>query len=435
MRESACAEQRSRYTQSPRDVGGTYAARIAIVRRARVGAVGLALFAAVLMAFFSLAPGIVDRRMNTIVPTTMPTVSDAGRALHQSLFVADLHADQLLWGRDPRARAFTGHVDVPRLQTGNVALQVFSVVTKTPRGINYDKNTGETDNILLLALAQRWPMATWRSLRARALYQAGRLRDAATHSNGMLVVITSQQQLTAFAAKHASVERESAARGQSTTHFRVAGVLAIEGLHALDGQLASVDTLFAAGYRMMGLTHFFDNEVASSAHGVLHEGLTPFGRTVIVRMESLGIVVDLAHASPKTIDDVLVIATRPMVVSHTGVAATCPGPRNLTDEQLRAIAAKGGLIGIGYWDGAVCTLGVESIVRAIMHAARVMGVEHVALGSDFDGATHMPFDTAELSRITDGLLTAGMSAADVRRVMGGNVLEFLSHALPSDSAP
>lgn len=402
------------------------------MRRTRATVIGLALFAAVVVAFFSLAPGIVDRRMNTIVPTTMPTVSDAGRALHQSMFVADLHADELLWGRDPLARANHGHVDVPRLQDGNVALQVFSAVTSTPRGINYDQNTGETDNILLLALAQRWPVATWRSLRARALYQAARLHDAAAKSHGVLVVITSREQLAQFATARGAAE---SATDRTGPRVAVAGLLAIEGLHALDGQLGSVDTLFAAGYRMMGLTHFFDNGVASSAHGVLHAGLTPFGRTVIARMESLGIIVDLAHSSPQTVVDVLAIATRPMVVSHTGVAATCPGPRNLTDEQLRAIAAKGGLIGIGYWDGAVCTLGVESVVRAIIHAARVMGAEHVALGSDFDGATHMPFDTGALSRITDGLLTAGMSAADVRRVMGRNVLEFLSRALPSSSAP
>ncbi len=290
-----------------------------------------------LAAFYALAPDIVDRRMNTVLVTTPPPTTFASLALHKSLFVADLHADELLWGRDPLTRADHGHVDVPRLQDGNVALQVFSAVTKTPRGINYDRNTGETDNILLLALAQRWPISTWTSLRARALYQAARLHAAAARSDGALTVVATREDLVSFTASRATSPRQ------------VAGLLAIEGLHALDGKLESVDTLFAAGYRMMGLTHFVDNEVASSAHGVLHAGLTSFGRRVIARMDTLGIIVDLAHASPQTIDDVLAIATRPMVVSHTGVAATCPGPRNLSDAQLRAIADKGGLVGIGYW--------------------------------------------------------------------------------------
>jgi microsomal dipeptidase-like Zn-dependent dipeptidase len=338
--------------------------------------------------------------------------------LHKTLFVADMHADELLWGRDPLVRVDHGHVDVPRLVEGNVAIQIFSAVTKTPRNQNYDHNTDQTDNILLLALVQRWPMSTWRSLRARAMYQADRLHDAAARSNGALTIVTSREQLAAFAAK----------RARNPT--LVAGVLAIEGLHALDGTLESVDTLFAAGYRMMGLAHFFDNPVAASAHGVTHAGLTPFGRTVIARMDSLRIIVDLAHSSPQTIDDVLAMATRPMVVSHTGVAATCPGPRNLTDDQLRRIAAKGGLVGIGYWDAAVCTLGVESIVKAISHAVQIMGAQHVALGSDFDGATHTPFDTRDLSRITDGLMRAGMATDDIRRVMGANVLDFLNQALP-----
>ena len=354
--------------------------------RSRVAIVVLMVLAIAVTVLFFVVPNIVDRRMNTVVPTTMPPVTEAAKALHATLFVADMHADELLWGRDPLERVDHGHVDLPRLQEGNVALQVFSAVTKTPRDMNYDQNTGETDNILLLAIAQRWPRATWKSLRARAVYQAERLHDAAARSKGDLTIITSRDDLVVFTAKRATAPK------------MVGGLLAIEGLHALDGQLESVDTLFAHGYRMMGLTHFFDNEVASSAHGVLHEGLTPFGRTVIARMDTLGIIVDLAHSSPKTIDDVLAMATRPMVVSHTGVAATCPGPRNLTDDQMRAIAAKGGLIGIGYWDAAVCTLSIEAIVKAIVHAVDIMGPTHVALGSDFDGATHMPFDTHDIGR-------------------------------------
>jgi membrane dipeptidase len=373
------------------------------------------------VGFFTVGARIADGQMNTVVSTTLPPVSPVASALHRRLFVADLHADQLLWGRDPLARVARGHVDVPRLQEGHVALQVFSVVTKTPRGMNYDHNTGETDNVLLLALAQRWPRATWTSLRARAVYQADKLRDAALRSANTLTLITTREEMAQF------VERRAGDPAQ------VSALLAIEGLHALDGTLESVDTLYAAGFRMMGLTHFFDNEVAASAHGVTHAGLTPLGRQVVARMEALGIIVDLAHASSQTVQEVLAMATRPVVVSHTGVAATCPGPRNLTDDQLRAIAANGGLVGIGYWDGAVCEPTVANIVKAMQHAVQVAGAAHVALGSDFDGATRTPFDTRGVAAITDGLLKAGLDQGTIARVMGGNLRDFLLQQLPSSS--
>jgi microsomal dipeptidase-like Zn-dependent dipeptidase len=389
------------------------------MKRVATGVLLVVVLAAV--GILTVGARLADSWMNTVVSTTLPDVSPVASALHRRLFVADLHADQLLWGRDPLERVGRGHVDVPRLQEGHVALQVFSVVTKTPRGMNYDHNTGETDNVLLLAIAQRWPRATWTSLRARAVYQAERLRDAVLRSANTLTLITTREEMAAF------VERRAGDPAQ------VSALLAIEGLHALDGKLESVDTLYAAGFRMMGLTHFFDNEVAASAHGVTHAGLTPLGRQVVARMEALGIIVDLAHSSAQTVQEVLAMATRPVVVSHTGVAATCPGPRNLTDDQLRAIAANGGLVGIGYWDGAVCEPTVANIVKAIQHAVQVAGAAHVALGSDFDGATRTPFDTRGMAAITDGLLKAGLDQDTIARVMGGNTRDFLLQQLPSSS--
>ncbi len=389
----------------------------------RIAATILLLLLLGFTAFFGLLPRVVDGNMNGVVSTDLPEISPEAAALHRRLFVVDLHADELLWGRDPLARVSRGHVDLPRLQEGNVALQVFSAVTKTPRGLNYDQNTGETDNITLLALAQRWPRETWTSLRARAVYQAGRLEDASLRSGGALTLITTSPSLEEFARRR---------RGDP---LQVAALLSIEGLQALDGKIESLDTLYRAGYRMMGLTHFFDNEVAASAHGVSHAGLTGFGRKVVERMEAMSIIVDLAHSSSQTVSDVLAMATRPVVVSHTGVAAVCPGPRNLSDDQLRAIAANGGLIGIGYWDGAVCEPTVSKIIESINHAVSVMGVDHVGLGSDFDGAVVTPFDTRGVSAITDGLLKSGMSAEDVDRVMGRNALDFLLNNLPVNNLP
>ncbi|MES3032379.1 MAG: dipeptidase [Gemmatimonadota bacterium] len=378
----------------------------------------VALLAVALLAAFLVLPGMVDRRMNTVADAPHVTVSDSARALHATLTIADLHADQLLWSRDLLARSTHGHVDLPRLDEGNVALQVFSVVTKTPRDMNYDANTGDTDNITLLAAVQRWPLAALTSLRARAIHQADRLQDAVARSNGTLRLITDTASLSAFVEARAANPKVHGA------------LLAIEGLHALDGAAASVDTLYAHGFRMMGLTHFFDNEVAASAHGVTHGGLTPLGQQVVRRMEALHILVDLAHASPQVVSEVLAMATRPVVVSHTGVAATCPGPRNLTDAQLRAIAANGGVVGIGYWDAAVCALGAASIAKAIRHAVDVAGIDHVGLGSDFDGATATPFATDGLAEITQALLDVGFTPADVGQVMGGNVMRLLAKGLP-----
>jgi microsomal dipeptidase-like Zn-dependent dipeptidase len=250
------------------------------------------------------------------------------------------------------------------------------------------------------------------------LYQSKKLHQAAAASNGQLRIIKSREDLTAYI------------KDRQQQPEQLAGLLATEGLQPLEGQLENVDRLYDAGFRMTGLTHFFDNEVGGSAHGVDKGGLTDFGSQVIARLQQKNMLVDLAHASKPLIDDVLAISTQPVVVSHTGVAGTCPGPRNLTDKHLKAIAATGGIVGIGYWDGAVCEPSVANIVKAIRYTADLIGVEHVALGSDFDGATTVPFDTSGLVHITQGLLDAGFSEAQIASIMGGNLRDLLLETLP-----
>ena len=371
------------------------------------------------VAFFGVIPRWFDRNNNTVAQAPPYVASEAARQLHDRLFVADLHADQLLWTRDPLRRAGYGHVDVPRLIEGNVALQVFSAVTKTPEGLNYESNAADSDMITPLVIAQLWPMRTWTSLKQRALYQAEKLHHAAARSDGRLSVIRTK----------ADLERYLARREQDPNV--VAGLLAMEGLHPLEGDFNNLDAFIDAGYRMMGLTHFFDNEVAGSAHGLEKGGLTELGRRVVRRMEERRILVDLAHLAPRSIDEVLAMATRPVVVSHTGVQGTCPGARNLSDQHIHRIAEGGGVIGIGYWDGAICEATLPSIVRAIRYVADRVGVEHVALGSDFDGTTHTPFDTSGLALLTEALLADGFSEEDASLIMGGNVLRLLVETLPS----
>jgi membrane dipeptidase len=180
----------------------------------------------------------------------------------------------------------------------------------------------------------------------------------------------------------------------------------------------------------MSPSHFFDNDIGGSAAGVQKIGLTEKGREWVRQMEARHMIVDLAHASPKTIDEVLAVATRPVVVSHTGVKGTCDNNRNLSDEQIRAVAAKGGLIGIGYWETATCGTDARAVVRAVRYVSDRVGVEHVALGSDFDGAVTEPFDTTGLVEITDAMLEAGYSEQEIRLIMGENVMGFLEVNLP-----
>lgn len=369
--------------------------------------------------FFTL-PSLLDRQMNSVESPAPYPASAPATQLHQTLFIADLHDDALLWERDLLKRYDFGHSDLPRMLEGRVGLQVFSTVTKTPRGLNYEHNSADTDNITLLAMAQRWPRETWNSLLQRALYQAGKLQAASAGSQGRLVLIRTRGDLASFI------------QAWQQDPQRVAAILASEGLHPLEGQLENVERLYDAGFRIAGLTHFFDNEVGGSAHGMAKGGLTPFGRQVIKRLEAKAMLIDLAHASRPLIDDVLAMATRPVLVSHTGVEGTCKGTRNLSDKHLQGIAATGGVVGIGYWETAVCATSVEAIVKAIRYTADQIGVQHVALGSDFNGTVHTPFDVTGLAQLTEGLLKAGFSPEEITAIMGGNVQRLLLASLPEN---
>lgn len=381
-------------------------------------AVLLLLLLAASAVFFLVVPREVDRRMNSVALQPPYQASPRARTLHQRLFIADLHDDALLWSRDLLRRYDYGHVDLPRLREGRVGLQVFATVTKSPRGLNYHRNPSDSDTITTMAMAQRWPPRTWNSLLERALYQGEKLHAAAERSEGRMQVVRTVGELRAFTQSNGS------------GGGKLAAILATEGLHPLEGRLENVDRLYDAGFRIAGLTHFFDNEVGGSAHGLQKGGLTSFGKEVVRRLEQKRMLVDLAHASPRVIDDVLAMAKRPVLVSHTGVQGTCRGPRNLSDAHLRRIAATGGVIGIGYFPGAVCGNNVAAIVYAIRYTADRVGVRHVALGSDFDGATRTVFDATGLPLLTQGLLDAGFSEADIAAIMGGNVLRLLLETLP-----
>jgi membrane dipeptidase len=364
-----------------------------------------------------LVPDFVERGLNR-VQGSVPAVSARAEALHKRLFVADLHSDTLMWRRDPLSASKRGHVDVPRLEAGNVALQVFSSVTKTPRGQNYDANSAATDNITLLTVAQLQPPRTWTSLLERSLWHAAKA-EAAVRADNDLSIIRTAADLDTLAARRRI-------KGAS----QIGMLLSIEGLHNLEGKRANLDRLHAAGFRMAGLAHFFDNALSGSMHGLKKGGLTPLGRQIVRDMEAKGMVVDIAHASHTAVADILAMATRPVVSSHGGVQATCKVNRNLTDDEIRGVARTGGVIGIGYWDGAVCDTSPASVARAIRHVRDLVGIDHVGLGSDYDGATTVRFDTSRVALVTQALIDAGFTDGEIAQVMGGNVLRVLKATLP-----
>ncbi len=365
------------------------------------------------ITYFTFVPRIFDSNTNTLDGKALPSIRDDARALHNSLTIVDLHSDTLLWKRSLLDDASYGHMDLGRLQQGNVALQIFSSVTKTPRGQNYNSNSDESDNITLLAISQLQPIKTWNSLLNRSLYHAEKLDDAVAETEGALVNIQSSR----------SIDQMLNARSNGGN--RIGAMLSIEGLQNLEGKRENLDRLYDAGFRMAGLAHFFDNEVAGSMHGTKKYGLTDFGREIVREMEEKGMIVDIAHASRSAIKDVLAMARRPVVSSHGGVQAKCDVNRNLNDDEIKAIAENGGLIGIGYWEGAVCDTSPASIAAAMKHIRDLVGAEHVALGSDYDGAVITRFDTSGLVYITQALMNAGFSKDEIRAVMGGNAIRFL----------
>lgn len=370
-------------------------------------------------AFFTLAPRIAENGQNAVTPHAPWPVSPEAAALHARLFVGDWHSDALLWGRSLLMRSTRGHVDLPRLRAGHAALQVFTTVTKSPAGQNYEQNSASArDNITALMIAEARPPQTWFSLMARGLDQAARLNATAAKAPEQLTVIRTRADLDALVAARAA--------GAET----VGGLLGAEGGHVLEGRIENLGRLYDAGFRLMGLTHFFDNELGGSLHGEDNAGLTPFGREVVAEMVARHMVIDLAHASPQMARDVLAMpGTRP-IVSHTGIHGTCPTKRNFPDELMQAIVAKGGVVGIGFWDEAVCDATPAGIAKSIKAAVALLGEDHVSLGSDFDGAVTTDLDSSELAAITQALMDTGMSEAVIAKVMGGNMLRYLRETLP-----
>ena len=369
---------------------------------------------------FGFLPPYIEKSRNRVTDIqSQDNISEETQSFHKTLFIADLHADSLLWNRDLSKRSSYGHVDVPRLIEGNIGLQLFSVVTKTPKRLNLQRNTDETDNITLLAIAQRWPYRTWFSLFERAIYQSEKLQRITTVLPNEFFIIKFKQDLQNY-LDH-----------RRTNSNITAGLLSLEGAHAFENDINNVDRLFTSGFRIIGFTHFFDNQLGGSAHGINQYGITEFGKAVLKRMNELGMLVDLAHASPALMNDVFTFSKRPVLVTHTGIQAICPSHRNLSDKHMQQVAKSGGVIGIGFWSTASCTKDIGGIVKSIQYAVNLIGEDHVALGSDFDGNVQVPFTSDDMVILTNALINANFTESQIKKIMGENIIRLLQQHLPN----
>jgi membrane dipeptidase len=367
-------------------------------------------------------------------------ISERAKKLHFSSIVIDTHDDTtqrfLDDGFDLGARNALGSIDIPRMREGGLGAIFFSIWIPS-------KITG--------------PEAV-----KRALSQIDAVHEQVRKHSDDLVLVTTAEGI-----------REAHRQG------KIAALIGVEGGHMIASDLGVLRRYAALGARYMTLTHSGNAEWAdSSTAKPEHNGLSEFGKDVVREMNRLGMIVDISHVSDKTFADVLEVSKAPVFASHSDCRAICDAPRNMTDDMIRALAVKGGVIQINYhvgflsqefrnaerahpeWDKAIalevqkrcgerqgCQL-IEGdrvtreyvlrgdlprvdwtkIIEHIDHAVKVAGIDHVGLGSDFDGA-NMPFgmeDASKLPQITNALLEKGYSEGDVKKILGENTLRVMA---------
>lgn len=330
--------------------------------------------------------------------------SPEARALHERYPAIDFHADSLMWSRwvgyDLHERhepplpwaALGGHVDLPRLREGGIGAQFFGLVS--------------------LPIGQRSGLARVIDEQIDALETA-----------------------IAYAPERLAKVRTALEVETARAQGKVGALLGIEGGHALEGSLHTLDHFARRGVRYLGLCHFSSNELCFPAYGRGRDdnaGLTPFGRDVVKRCEDLGVIVDLAHINRKGFLEACAMAKRPPIVSHTGVIGAFQHWRNIDDDQLRAIADKGGVVGVIFCPKFLGGDGLEPVVRHLQHIINVCGEDAPALGSDWDGfivPTNDLCDAAHLPLLTDALLQAKMPEETIAKILRTNAMRVL-HEIP-----
>lgn len=341
-----------------------------------------------------VVPHIIEKDGNPVKSSLPYIVPPDAMALSNSYdIVEDLHCDALLWGIPLTKRSDYGHVDFPRMQEGNVRMQVFTVVSKSPKGQNMEANTADsTDNNTLPYLAQGRLVSNWFSLMKKTLYQSAKMEEFSGGFEGQFIIIKSKEDVLL------------PAESRKTDKNIIGGLLGIEGGLALEGKIENLDKAREEGVRIIGPSHFFDNELGGSSSGMSRERLTDFGKAVVKRMDELNMIIDLVQASPKMFDDVLTLSTKPVTVSHTGIRAVLNSPRNLSDDRGRRLAAKIGVIGIAFFQMAGGEDEIRGIVACMNRVKNLVGIDHMALGSEYDGNVAVPFDITGLPIIFEALM-------------------------------
>ncbi len=321
--------------------------------------------------------------------TTPSSVSRATLEVHRSALVVDLHCDTILdiqaGKRTLAQRSTEGHVDLPRLREGGVGAQVFAMFV-APR------------------------MTRRGQARVRELIQTfpGTVKASASEIAPVTTVDPIEQ-----------ARREG----------KVAAILSIEnGGDAVGGDPRGLDNLYREGVRMIGLTWNLSNPLGDGAPGRTHGGLTDAGRATLRRMEEMGIVVDVSHLSEASFWDAMKVTRGPIIASHSNASGLHPHPRTLTDDQLRVIAQRGGVVGVNFYAGFLGAASLEHVLAHIDYLVKVMGVDHVALGSDFDGIPQAPRgleDVSKMPNLTAGLQRRGYTTEQIQKILGGNAIRVL----------
>jgi membrane dipeptidase len=304
---------------------------------------------------------------------------------------ADLHCDtaiRIARGSDVSIKTKKGHVDIPRLRVGGITTQVFAV---------FIGPGGEE--------------AYWWS---HCVETINAVKEQFARLSDDVRICTDSRAI------------ESAHRAG-----KIAAILSVEGAHPLGSEPKRLDELYELGVRALGLTWENSNDFASSAQDEESgsgSGLTPLGRKLVARMNALGMIVDVSHSGEKTFWDCIKLSGAPIIASHSCARALCDHYRNLTDEQIRALSDKGGVIGVNFYPRYLVKRGsayVATVIRHIQHFVEVGGIECAAIGSDFDGIPKLPIgleDCSKMQIIALGLSKEGLSDSDIHKIASGNFL-------------
>ena len=359
-----------------------------------------ALIVVLIGGFFllDLQPSIVS------YPIAVQPSAEALR-IHQDAIVIDLHVDSLIWPRDLTLEGTTGHLDFPRMRRGGLDAAAFTIPTR------FFGLAG------LKAFHDLRPPATWFSSWERYRTQVSSMKS--------FLEISGQQ--AAIATDPETIRNHHKKGVLSVFH-------GIEGAHALGEDLTRVRQVAMDGVVFVGIVHLWKNEYGGSSFG-FDGGLTHLGRRLIDQMNEVGLMVDLAHAGPKTFEAALAQTRLPPIVSHAGARAVHDTWRNLSDDQIQAVAQRGGVIGVMLVPPALDRPDLFEALEHLAHIVEVGGEDVAALGSDFDGYMKSPIDASGLAQLTELMLRAGWSASRIRKILGENVLRVMGEAKQAGSTP